>query len=345
VFLEQSCNLGLGEIFFCGFVFLSGKFSAMIFSVRKSVDRLPKKGDVHGSCKNPFSSCPRQSASGVISEDGADEKPRLVFKIKLPPSQNKGEKPCKVSEDRADEKPVPTSSSGTNIVEEKPRLVFKIKHPPSLDKDERLVPTTSSGNGMSHGKPISRCPTKSASRVATKKEQLNTKKPFPTSSTAEKKACPVTRGIKLPTPNTKGIIELNGKSGGQSDPKSAMDDKLALMPSSGGKKERCVIKIIKSSVLRQNKKEQLNTREVAVQKTESTNESSTLAKTKEKSRLKNVQMDEKALGLKLEASTRKLHQRYQQAQNAKRKIELIDFKDIPKPENAPKRSRNQCRRL
>jgi hypothetical protein len=264
VFLEQSCNLGLGEIFFCGFVFLSGKFSAMIFSVRKSVDRLPKKGDVHGSCKNPFSSCPRQSAYGVISEDGADEKPRLVFKIKLPPSQNKGEKPCKVSEDRADEKPVPTSSSGTNIVEEKPRLVFKIKHPPSLDKDERLVPTTSSGNGMRHGcpfkKPISRCPAKSASRVATKKEGLNT-------------------------------------------------------------------------------------REVALQKTESTNESSTLAKTKEKSRLKNVQMDEKELGLKLEASTRKLHQRYQQAQNAKRKIELIDFKDIPKPENAPKRSRNQCRRL
>ncbi|KAE8124253.1 hypothetical protein FH972_019155 [Carpinus fangiana] len=313
----------------------------MIFSGRKSVDRLPKKGDVHGSCKNPFSSCPRQSASGVISEDGADEKPRLVFKIKLPPSQNKGEKPCKVSEDRADEKLVPTSSSGTNIVEEKPRLVFKIKHPPSLDKDERLVPTTSSGNGMSHGypfkKPISRCPTKSASRVATKK-------PFPTSSTAEKKACPVTRAIKLPTPNTKGI-ELNGKSGGQSDPKSAMDDKLALMPSSGGKKERCVIKIIKSSVQRQNKEEQLNTREVAVQKTESTNESSTLAKTTEKSRLKNVQMDEKALELKLEAWTRKLHQRYQQAQNAKRKIELIDFKDIPKPENAPKRSRNQYRRL
>jgi hypothetical protein len=145
----------------------------MIFSGRKSVDRLPKKGDVHGSCKNPFSSCPRQSASGVIREDGADEKPRLVFKIKLPPSQNKGEKPCKVSEDRADEKPVPTSSSGTNIVDEKPRLVFKIKHPPSLDKDERLVPTTSGGNGMRNGypfkKPISRCPTKSVSRVATKK--------------------------------------------------------------------------------------------------------------------------------------------------------------------------------
>jgi hypothetical protein len=84
---------------------------------------------------------------------------------------------------------------------------------------------------------------------------------------------------------------------------------------------------------------------VAVQKTESTSESSTLAKTTEKSRLKNVQMDEKALELKLEASTRKLHQRYQQAQNAKRKIELIDFKDIPKPENAPKRSSNQYRRL
>ncbi|KAE8124550.1 hypothetical protein FH972_019423 [Carpinus fangiana] len=326
----------------------------MIFSDRKSVDRLPKKGDVHGSCKNPFSSCLRQSASGVIIGDGADEKPRLVFKIKLPPSQNKGEKPCKVSEDRADEKTVPTPASGTNIVEEKPRLVFKIKLPPSLNKgkksckekndgkDDRLVPTTSSGNGVRNGypfkKPISRCPTKSASRVATKK-------PFPTSSTAAKKACHVTRAIKLPTPNTKGI-ELNGKSGGQSDPKSAMDDKLALMPSSGGKKERRVIKIIKSSALRQNKEEQLNTtREVALQKTESTNESSTLAKTTEKSCLKNVQMDEKALELKLEASRRKLHQRYQQDQNAKRKIELIDFKDIPKPENAPKRSKNQYRRL
>jgi hypothetical protein len=326
----------------------------MIFSDRKSVDRLPKKGDMHGSCKNPFSSCPRQSASSVISEDGlADEKPRLVFKIKLPPSQNKGEKPCEVSEDRADEKPVPTSASGTNIVEEKPRLVFKIKLPPSLNKgkksckekndgkDERLAPTTSGGNCMRNGcpfkKPISRCPTKFASRVATKK-------PFPTPSTVAKKSCHVTRAIKLPTPNTKGI-ELNGKSGGQSDPKSAMDDKLALMPSNGGKKERRVIKIIKSSALRQNKEEQLNIREVALQKSESTNESSTLAKTTEKSRSKNVQMDEKALELKLEASRRKLHQRYQQAQNAKRKIELMDFKDIPKPENAPKRSKNQYRRL
>ena len=149
----------------------------------------------------------------------------------------------------------------------------------------------------------------------------------------------------MPTPNTKGI-ELNGKSRGQSDLKSAIDDKLALMPSSGGKKERRVVKMIKSSaILRQNKEEQLNTREVAVPKTESTNESSTLAKTTEKSCLKNVQMDEKALELKLEASKRRLHQRYQQAQNAKRKIELIDFKDIPKPENAPKRSRNQYRRL
>jgi hypothetical protein len=182
-------------------------------------------------------------------------------------------------------------------------------------------------NGYPSKKSIPRCPTKSASRVATKK-------PFPTSSTAEKKACHVTRAIKFPTPNTKGI-ELKGKSGGQSDLKSAIDDKLALMPSSGGKKERCVIKMIKSSVvLHQNKEEQLNTREVAVPKTKSTNESSTLAKTTEKSRLKNVQMDEKALELKLEASKRKLHQRYQQAQNAKEKIELIDFKDIPKPENA-----------
>jgi hypothetical protein len=116
-------NLAISESernFFYGFVFLNGKFSAMIFSDRKSVDRLPKKGDVHGSCKNPFSSCPRQSASGVISEDGADEKPRLVFKIKLPPSQNKGEKPCKVSEDRADEKPVPTLQAA--------RLLLKRNH-------------------------------------------------------------------------------------------------------------------------------------------------------------------------------------------------------------------------
>jgi hypothetical protein len=52
------------------------------------------------------------------------------------------------------------------------------------------------------------------------------KKRFPTSSTAEKKAYHVTRAIKLPTPNTKGI-ELIGKSGWQSDPKGAMDDKLA----------------------------------------------------------------------------------------------------------------------
>jgi hypothetical protein len=188
-------------------------------------------------------------------------------------------------------------------------------------------------NGYPSKKSIPRCPTKSASRVATKK-------PFPTSSTAEKKACHVTRAIKFPTPNTKGI-ELKGKSGGQSDLKSAIDYKPALMPSSGGKEERHVIKMIKSSaVLHQNKEEQLNTREVAMPKTKSTNESSTLAKTTEKSYLKNVQMDEKALELKLEASKRKLHQGYQQAQNAKRKIELIDFKDIPMPENAPKQSRN-----
>jgi hypothetical protein len=49
----------------------------------------------------------------------------------------------------------------------------------------------------------------------------------------------------------------------------------------------------------------------------------------EKSCLKNVQMDEEeALELKLEATKRKLHQRYQQAQNSKRKIQVLDFKDI-----------------
>ncbi|GLT54934.1 hypothetical protein SLA2020_280920 [Shorea laevis] len=79
----------------------------------------------------------------------------------------------------------------------------------------------------------------------------------------------------------------------------------------------------------------------AVQQTWSTNGSSALAKTADKVCLGKLQMDEEALELKLEASKRKLHQRYQQAQNSKRKIELLDFKDIPKPENLAKRSKMQ----
>ena len=40
----------------------------------------------------------------------------------------------------------------------------------------------------------------------------------------------------------------------------------------------------------------------------------------------------KSLELKLEASKRKLQLGYQQVQKAKRKIQLVDFRDIPKPE-------------
>jgi hypothetical protein len=188
------------------------------------------------------------------------------------------------------------------------------------------------GVGIRHGrfkKPISLCHTKSASRVATE-EKSDKKKPVPTSSTglncAEKKACHVTSRVKLPTPNNNNLVLI--PSGG-----------MSFTDGDGKRSERRVIKI-KSSSVGQNKEELLNIKKTAVQETEST----------EKGCLKKVQMDEEeeeeeALELKLEATKRKLHQRYQQAQNSKRKIQVLDFKDIPKPENAPKRSRNQYRRL
>ncbi|GLT53814.1 hypothetical protein SLA2020_270580 [Shorea laevis] len=99
------------------------------------------------------------------------------------------------------------------------------------------------------------------------------------------------------------------------------------------KKERRVMKI-NLSALGPNKVEQyLNIQNTAVQ----------VQQTEKRCLEKVAIMDEEALELKLEASKRKLQQRYQQAQNAKRKIEFLDFKDIPKPQNqnAPKRSRNQ----
>jgi hypothetical protein len=129
----------------------------------------------------------------------------------LPRADNKGEKPCKFFKDRADEKPAPapTSSSCMNGgVEEKPRLVFRIKLPTAHNKGEKSC----NGIGIRHGrfkKPISRCQTKSASRVATK-EKSDKKKPVPTSSTglncAEKKACHVTSRVKLPTPNNNNLV-------------------------------------------------------------------------------------------------------------------------------------------
>jgi len=175
-------------------------------------------------------------------------------------------------------------------------------------------------------------PKKLASSVVTK--DRSDKKPVPTSSTsmncAAKKACGVTR-VKLPTPNNKGI-EFNGNSG---DVK-----KLVPMASSGmsgtGKKERCLINI-KMPALRQNKKEQLNIQKTPVQQTGSTSSSSAVPKTADKSCLGKPEMDEELFELKLEATKRKLHQRYQQGQNSKRKIQLLDFQDIPKPENVTKR--------
>jgi hypothetical protein len=65
--------------------------------------------DVHSSCKNPSMSSSYMNGTG-------SEKPRLVFKIKLPPAFNKEKKPCNVIKDREDEKPVPASSSGMNGV-------------------------------------------------------------------------------------------------------------------------------------------------------------------------------------------------------------------------------------
>ncbi|GLT54515.1 hypothetical protein SLA2020_277070 [Shorea laevis] len=319
--------------------------------------------------------------------NGVEKKPRLVFKIKLPPADDKGNEPCKVFKDKVDEKPavLPTpSSGGMNGAEKKRPLVFKIKLPKQTDdasvnkgneskaagviketdvkksassvvtKDTSL-PTSSGGihgaerkaichvmraklptpnnkgieligncggpqsdlkNAMDeNGKinPFSHRPKKSASSVVTK-DRSSDEKSLPTSSTGINGA--VMR-VKLPKPNKNGT-ELNGNCSGQqsTDPKKAMDEKT----------ERRVMNINLSAVGR-NKVQQ------------------TGAKSTEKIRcLEKVSlMDEEALELKLEASKRKLQQRYQQAQSAKRKIEFLDFKDIPKPQNqnAPKRSRNQ----
>ena len=48
----------------------------------------------------------------------------------------------------------------------------------------------------------------------------------------------------------------------------------------------------------------------------------------------------KSLELKLEASKRKLQLGYQQVQKAKRKIQLVDLRDIPKPEPEINLSKN-----
>ena len=286
----------------------------MIFSATNPFDQFPKNMDMQSSCKNDSmsSSC----------MNGAAEKPRM----KLPPAHNKEKKPCKVIKERADGKLVLTSSSSMNGVEKKPSLVLGIKLPQTAHNKEKLsctakVPTTSSDIDMKNGclnscskNPISRCPTKLASKGSTKHK--SDKQQIPTSSNgtncAEMKACKVM--------------------------KSAMDNKLVLMmPSSGmsgsnsgGKKERRVM-----SAPHQNK--------TAVQQTGSTNGSSALAKAADKSCLEKLQMDEALLELKLEAYKRKLHQRYQRPQNGKRKIQLIDFKDIPKPENVAKRPKRQYR--
>jgi hypothetical protein len=262
----------------------------MIFPATNHADHLLKNEGVHGRCENP--------SSGM---NGAEEKPRLVFRIKLPPAHNKGKMPGKVIKDRADEKPVPTLSSSTNCVEKKPPLVFKIKLPPSHNKeklsfnaksgkDEKLVPTTSGSISMGNGSmnsclknPFSSRPKKLASSVVTK--DRSDKKPVPTSCAA--------------------------------------------------KKEQRLIKI-KMLALSQNK-EQLNIRKTVVQQTRFINGSSAIPKTTDKSCLGKPEIDEELFELKLEATKRKLHQRYQQAQSTKRKIQLLDFQDIPKPENVTKR--------
>jgi hypothetical protein len=306
----------------------------MIFPATNPAVHLLKNEGVHVRCKNPS-----------IGMNGAEEKPRLVFRIKLPPAvHNKGKMPGKVIKDRADEKPVPTPSSGMNCVEKKPPLVFKIKLPPAHNKDEKLVPTTSGsisrGNGSMNSclkNPFSSRPKKLASSVVTK--DRSDKKPVPTSSTymncAAKKACGVTR-VKLPTPNNKGI-EFNGNSG---DVKKLVPMTSNGMSGTDGKKEQRLIKI-KLPALRQNKKKQLNIRKTAVQQRGSTNGSSVVPKTADKSCLGKHEMDEELFELKLEATKMKLHQRYQQAQSSKRKIQLLDFQDIPKPENVTKRLKRQ----
>jgi hypothetical protein len=306
----------------------------MVFPATNHADHLLKNEGVHGRCENP--------SSGM---NGAEEKPRLVFRIKLPPAHNRGKMLGKVIKDRADEKPVPTLSSSMNCVEKKPPLVFKIKLPPSHNKeklsfkaksgkDEKLVPITSGSISMGNGS-MNSClkntfscrPKKLASSVVTK--DRSDKKLVPTSCAA-KKAYGVTR-VKLPTPYNKGI-ELNGGSGNVK--------KLVPMASSGmsgtdGKKDQRLIKI-KMPALRQNK-EQLNIRKTVVQQTRFINGSSAIPKTTDKSCLGKPEIDEELFELKLEATKRKLHQRYQQAQNTKRKIQLLDFQDIPKPENVTKR--------
>jgi hypothetical protein len=106
-----------------------------------------------------------------------------------------------------------------------------------------------------------------------------------------------------------------------------------------------VIKINMPTAPRQNKKEQMNIRKTAVQQIGFTNGNSAVPKAADKICLKKPDMDEELLELKLKATKRKLHQRYQQAQNSKRKIQLLDFQDIPKPEKVmTKRPKKQYRR-
>jgi hypothetical protein len=285
----------------------------MIFPATNPADHLLKNEGVHGRCKNP-----------LTGMNGAEEKPRLVFRIKLPPAaHNKGKMPGIVIKDRADEKPVPTLLSGMNCVENKPSLVFKIKLPPAhkkeklsfnakSGKDEKLVPTTSGsisiGNGSMYSclkNPFSSRPKKLASSVVTKDR-------------SDKKPVTKDRSDNKPVPKK---LASSGMSG------------------TDGKKERRLINI-KLLALRQNKREQLNIRKTAVQQRRSSNGSSAVPKTTDKSCLGKPEMDE-LFELKLEATKRKLHQRYQQAQNSKRKIQLLDFQDIPKPENVTKRPKRQ----
>ncbi|GLT54933.1 hypothetical protein SLA2020_280910 [Shorea laevis] len=161
----------------------------MIFSATNPVDNLPKNANLHSSCKNPSA-----------SPNGVETKPRLVFRIKLPPSLNQGKKPCKVVKDREDEKPVPTFSSATNGIEKKPPLVLRIKLPPAHNKDKK---SCKAKNDEVDQKLVPTGTTKSASKVARKHK--SDKKPVPTSSRcvncAEKKACHVMRA-KFPTQAT-----------------------------------------------------------------------------------------------------------------------------------------------
>ena len=146
----------------------------------------------------------------------------------------------------------------------------------------------------------------------------------------KKKACNV---IRLKVPKDFKLEDYNKES----DAKTVTDStcttdsccsSTTMMNGDDGirKKERIVVKI-NLAAWRQRKAQQ--------QQMESSSSTQAINTCSEKQEIqKEEEGKEKgnSLELKLESSKRKLQLRYQQVQNAKRKIQLVDLRDMPKPE-------------